>query len=61
MQQYKERKKLMKGKIGAVILAAGQGTRMKTKVAKQFLELKGRPLISYSLEAFEKVRYRKLS
>lgn len=44
----------MKEQIGALILAAGQGTRMKTNVAKQFLELKGKPLISYSLEAFEK-------
>ena len=40
-------------KIGAVVLAAGQGKRMGTKVAKQFLELEGRPLITYALEAFE--------
>lgn len=40
--------------IGAVILAAGQGKRMHTKVAKQFLELKGKPLLCHTLEAFEK-------
>ncbi len=37
----------------AIVLAAGQGKRMHSKVAKQFLELKGRPLIYYSLKAFE--------
>ncbi|MCI9104254.1 MAG: 2-C-methyl-D-erythritol 4-phosphate cytidylyltransferase [Lachnospiraceae bacterium] len=42
--------------IGAVILAAGQGKRMHTKVAKQFLELKGKPLLCHTLEAFEKSR-----
>lgn len=44
----------MKQKIGAVVLAAGQGKRMQSKVAKQFMELNGRPLITYALEAFEK-------
>lgn len=43
----------MKGKIGAVVLAAGQGKRMHAAVAKQFLELKGKPLVCYSLEAFQ--------
>lgn len=37
----------------AIVLAAGQGKRMGTKVQKQFLELKGRPLVFYSLKAFE--------
>lgn len=41
------------GKIGAVVLAAGQGKRMGSKVAKQFLQLEGRPLITYALKAFE--------
>lgn len=45
---------MRKQKIGAVVLAAGQGKRMQSKVAKQFLELNGRPLITYALEAFEK-------
>lgn len=46
----------MRENAGAVVLAAGQGTRMHAKVAKQFLELKGKPLICYALEAFEKSR-----
>lgn len=44
----------MREKIGAVVLAAGQGKRMHTAVAKQFLALKGKPLICYCLEAFQK-------
>lgn len=43
----------MKEKVGAVVLAAGQGRRMGTETAKQFLELKGKPLIYYALKAFE--------
>lgn len=38
----------------AVVLAAGQGKRMGTKVAKQYLELEGKPLLYYTLQAFEK-------
>lgn len=37
----------------AVVLAAGSGSRMKSNVAKQFLELAGRPLIYYALQAVE--------
>lgn len=37
----------------AIILAAGQGKRMGSKVPKQFLELDGKPLLYYSLKAFE--------
>ena len=37
----------------AIVLAAGQGKRMGTKVQKQFLEIEGRPVLYYSLEAFE--------
>lgn len=40
-------------KITAIILAAGQGKRMNSPVAKQFLSLKGKPVIYYSLRAFE--------
>ncbi len=43
----------MSEKIGAVVLAAGRGSRMHTPVAKQFLELKGRPMITYALAAFQ--------
>ena len=41
------------GKTAAVVLAAGQGKRMKSSVQKQFLELGGRPLITYALQRFE--------
>lgn len=37
----------------AVVLAAGQGKRMGTKVAKQYLEIAGKPLLYYTLRAFE--------
>lgn len=47
------RKTEMKERIGAVVLAAGQGKRMGTETAKQFLELRGKPLIYYALKAFE--------
>ncbi|WP_077613435.1 2-C-methyl-D-erythritol 4-phosphate cytidylyltransferase [Clostridium sp. Marseille-P2415] len=37
----------------AVILAAGKGTRMGSQVHKQYLELLGKPLLYYALNAFE--------
>ena len=37
----------------AVVLAAGTGSRMQSGVAKQFMELGGRPLIWYALHAVE--------
>lgn len=37
----------------AIVLAAGQGRRMGTKVQKQYLELGGKPVLYYSLQAFE--------
>lgn len=40
----------------AVVLAAGSGSRMQSKVAKQFMLLKGKPLIWYSLQAVEQSR-----
>ena len=46
----------MKERVGAVVLAAGKGRRMGTETAKQFLELKGKPLIYYALKAFEDSR-----
>lgn len=39
-------------RVGAVILAGGQGRRMHSSVQKQYLALAGRPLISYALETF---------
>ena len=40
-------------KTAAVVLAAGRGKRMHTEVAKQYLPIGGKPLLCYSLEAFE--------
>lgn len=40
----------------AIVLAAGRGTRMGTKVQKQFLDLGGYPVLYYSLKAFEESR-----
>jgi len=44
----------MNNRITAIVLAAGQGKRMNSKVAKQFLELREKPILYYSLMAFEK-------
>lgn len=41
-------------KITAIVLAAGSGSRMKSKTKKQFMEIKGKPVIWYSLFEFEK-------
>ena len=37
----------------AIVLAAGKGSRMGTETAKQYLELGGRPMVVYGLEAFQ--------
>lgn len=37
----------------AVIVAAGTGSRMGAGVNKQFLEIAGKPVLAYTLEAFE--------
>ena len=37
----------------AVVLAGGNGSRMESKVAKQFMQLKGKPLLWYSLQAVQ--------
>ncbi len=47
-------KKIEKKRCTAVILAAGSGARMRSSVPKQFMELGGRPLICYALEAVER-------
>lgn len=43
----------MNKKCTAIVLAAGQGKRMGTKVQKQYLEIAGKPVLYYSLHAFE--------
>lgn len=40
----------------AIIVAAGSGTRMKTRRNKQFINLLGKPVLAYTLEAFEECR-----
>ena len=37
----------------AIVLAAGQGKRMNSKVQKQFLEIQGYPVLYYSLRCFQ--------
>ena len=37
----------------AIVLAAGQGKRMHSKIQKQFLEIKGYPVLYYSLRCFQ--------
>ena len=36
----------------AIIVAGGKGMRMQTDIPKQFIELKGKPVLMYTLEAF---------
>ncbi len=43
----------MNNKVTAIVLAAGQGKRMHSTVAKQFLILRDKPVVYYSLKAFE--------
>lgn len=46
---------MQKKKCTAIVLAAGQGKRMGTKVQKQYLEISGKPVLYYSLHAFEQL------
>lgn len=43
----------MKKKCTAIVLAAGQGKRMGSGVPKQYLPIKGKPLLYYSLKVLE--------
>ncbi|NVJ47031.1 MAG: 2-C-methyl-D-erythritol 4-phosphate cytidylyltransferase, partial [Cytophagia bacterium] len=36
----------------AIIVAGGSGTRMKSDLPKQFIELLGKPILMHSIEAF---------
>lgn len=45
---------MQKAKCTAIVLAAGQGKRMGTKVQKQYLEISGKPVLFYSLHVFQK-------
>ena len=37
----------------AVVLAGGRGSRMNSDIPKQYLMLKGRPVLYYALKAFQ--------
>lgn len=39
--------------ITAIVLAAGQGKRMNSDIAKQYLLIQGKPILYYSLKTFE--------
>lgn len=39
-------------KVCVVLLAGGTGTRMRSSIPKQYLELKGKPIIQYSYDLF---------
>lgn len=41
------------GNVAAIIPAAGAGIRMRSGIAKQFIELQGKPILSYTLEKFQ--------
>lgn len=41
------------GKVSAIILSAGSGKRMNTKKPKQYLLMNDKPLLSYTIKAFE--------
>jgi len=43
----------METKTAAIVLAAGKGSRMKADVHKQYLLIGGKPMLYYSLKAFE--------
>ena len=43
-----------KGKVGAIVLAGGHGSRMKSKIQKQYMFVEGKPLICHTLDAFER-------
>ena len=43
----------MGARTAAIVLAAGRGSRMQSKIQKQYLLLKEKPVLYYSLKAFE--------
>ena len=50
----------MKEKVTAVVLAAGQGRRMESKIQKQYMEVNGKPLIFYKKFAASSGNIKKL-
>ena len=45
----------MNASFGAVIVAAGKGSRMGTRESKQFLDIDGKPIIIHTLELFNRL------
>lgn len=43
------------GKLGVIIVAAGKGSRMRTKENKQYLYLRGKPIIVHTLQRFQEI------
>lgn len=43
------------GKLGAIIVAAGKGSRMKSAQSKQYLQLGDRPILVHTLELFQNI------
>ena len=41
----------------AIVLAGGNGSRMESTVPKQYIEIEGKPVLYYSLAAFEKCSF----
>lgn len=39
--------------VSAIVLAAGRGSRMNSDIAKQYMEINGKPLLYYSLKVFD--------
>lgn len=39
-------------KVNAIVLAAGSGSRMKSKTKKQFMTIKGKPVIWFAFKCF---------
>ncbi|MDI3533731.1 MAG: 2-C-methyl-D-erythritol 4-phosphate cytidylyltransferase [Thermosediminibacterales bacterium] len=42
-------------KVSAIIVAAGQGSRMGANISKQYLHLYGKPILAYTLEIFHSI------
>jgi 2-C-methyl-D-erythritol 4-phosphate cytidylyltransferase len=44
------------GKMGVVIVAAGKGSRMRTAMSKQYLQLGGRSILVHTLQLFQNIQ-----